>query len=112
MLVTEEAQCLMASLGRVEQPADEVAMQETLRTMLGQVIPATTYDVAATRLLEAEQQLATERQQQFLEELEQAETIVSLAASKKKKKKKKKKKQEEDKELPTAAEIASLIKIP
>ena len=61
-----------------------------MRTILSQVLQVTTYDVAATMMLDTEQRQATERQRDLLAELEREEVTLSPNTKKKKKKERQK----------------------
>jgi hypothetical protein len=77
ILVTDDVHCLMASLRKLDKPANSKSIQEDLTSLLAEVMQATTFDVAATMQLETEQRRAAERQRALLDELEE-ESASSL----------------------------------
>ena len=92
LLVVDDAQCLLASRQRLDNPSEQKVMtQMDIRSLLSDITVVSAFDVLATMQLQADNERALERQQVLLKEIEDENELKTAEKSTKQAKNRKKK---------------------
>eukprot|EP01045_Picozoa_sp_COSAG04_P020790 COSAG04_NODE_2170_length_4638_cov_2.626790_2_plen_846_part_00 len=92
LLVVDDAQCLLASRPRLDNPTEDAAMSNMeIRSLLNDIMVVCPFDVLATMQLAADTERAYERQQALLNELAEEDDKTAEKKSPKQSKSRKKK---------------------
>lgn len=102
LLVVDDAQCLLASRGRIDNPSErDFKSHVDIRTLLADITVVSAFDVLATMQLQADSERAYARQQALILEIEEENELKCTLKTTKQAKNRKKKKRKQQKSTRT-----------